>query len=101
VDGAAVAAAVDAGAGDGAVDGAAVVVGAGGTGSATAELDGRAMVIALAPATAVTANAVHRPGRRELESDCVMAKNLPCYSRDASSRLRCVRQPHAGRRPVS
>ena len=57
--------------------GAAVVV-TGGTGSANAVFGGSAKVTALAPASAVTANAVHRPGRRRLGSGCVMAKNLPC-----------------------
>jgi len=41
-----------------------VVLGAGGTGSASAEFGGMAMVIALAPTTAAAANAVHRVGRR-------------------------------------
>jgi hypothetical protein len=59
-------------------------VGVGVAGSATADVDGRAIVTAVAAVTAVTANAVHRPGRREIESGCVMAMNLPCYSRDAS-----------------
>jgi hypothetical protein len=49
-----------------------------------ASLGGNAMVMTVAPATAVAASAVHKPGRRELLSGWIMAKNLPCYSRDAS-----------------
>ena len=47
------------------------------------------IVTAVAPARAAAASAVSRRGRG-VWSDCVMAKNLPCYLSEASSVVGCV-----------